>query len=92
LAALKIATTLLMPGGILSVICYPGHPAGATEAVDVETWMSSLGEEGWRITKYGAIGTRRPAPFLLLAAKLHQIVAQLQRHPENKLDEVSVVV
>lgn len=69
LAALKIATTLLMPGGILSVICYPGHPAGATEAVDVEAWMSRLGEEGWRITKYGAIGTRRPAPFLLLAAK-----------------------
>jgi len=76
LAALKTATTLLMPGGILSVICYPGHPAGATEAVEVEAWMTTLSEEGWRITKYGAIGTRRPAPFLLLAAK-----ALMNRNP-----------
>jgi predicted methyltransferase len=69
LRALQVATGLLKPGGVLSVICYPGHPAGAVEAVEVEAWMASLANRGWRIAKYGAIGTRRPAPFLLVAGK-----------------------
>jgi predicted methyltransferase len=69
LAALEIAATRLKSGGVLSVICYPGHPAGATEAVEVEAWMSALANQGWRVARYGALGTRRPAPFLLLAAK-----------------------
>lgn len=69
LRALEVAAALLKPGGILSVICYPGHPAGAAEAVEVEAWITALAASGWRIAKYGAIGTRRPAPFLLLAGK-----------------------
>lgn len=68
LRALEVAATLLKPGGVLSVVCYPGHPSGAAEAVAVESWMTALAASGWRIAKYGAIGTRRPAPFLLLAA------------------------
>jgi ubiquinone/menaquinone biosynthesis C-methylase UbiE len=69
LAALEISARLLKPGGVLSVICYPGHPAGAAEAVAVEAWMSALTANGWRVAKYGATGTRRPAPFLLVAGK-----------------------
>jgi predicted methyltransferase len=69
LAALEVAASLLKPGGVLSVICYPGHPAGVAEAVAVEDWMSTLTASGWRVARYGAIGTRRPAPFLLLAGK-----------------------
>lgn len=69
LRALEVASTLLKPGGILSVICYPGHPAGAVEAVEVEAWITALAASGWRIAKYGATGTRRPAPFLLVAGK-----------------------
>jgi len=67
LMALEIATRLLKPGGMLSVICYPGHPAGAAEAAAVEPWMTALAMHGWRVAKYGAVGTRRAAPFLLLA-------------------------
>jgi len=70
LTALKIAATRLKPGGILSVICYPGHPAGAVEAIAVETWMSAQASQGWRVARYGTIGNRRPAPVLLLAAKV----------------------
>ncbi|MEO8616163.1 MAG: class I SAM-dependent methyltransferase [Luteolibacter sp.] len=67
LAALEAAARLLKPGGALSVICYPGHPSGMFEAGAVESWMASQTAKGWRIAKYGAIATRRPAPFLLLA-------------------------
>lgn len=70
LSALASAATVLKPGGILAVICYPGHPAGAAEAVAVELWMTAQASAGWRIAKYGAIGTRQPAPFLLLACKV----------------------
>jgi ubiquinone/menaquinone biosynthesis C-methylase UbiE len=69
LAALETATRLLQPGGILSVICYPGHPTGAVEALAVETWITPLMSEGWRAARYGAIGTRRPAPFFIVARK-----------------------
>lgn len=69
LAALDVAARLLKPGGVLSVICYPGHAAGAAEAVAVEAWMTALAANGWRVARYGAVGTKRPAPFLLLAGK-----------------------
>ncbi|MES2925053.1 MAG: class I SAM-dependent methyltransferase [Verrucomicrobiota bacterium] len=70
LAALQVAAFLLKPGGVLSVICYPGHPAGAVEAVAVEAWMAAQTGNGWRVARYGAVGTKRPAPFLLVAAKV----------------------
>lgn len=69
LAALEAAAAVLKPGGVLSVICYPGHPAGAAEAREVEDWMTALTVNGWRVARYGAVGTRRQAPFLLLAGK-----------------------
>ena len=69
LIALDAAARLLRPGGVLSIICYPGHPAGSIEAVAVENWFAGRTADGWRIAKYGAIGTRRPAPYLLLARK-----------------------
>ncbi len=66
LQALGVAATLLKPGGVLSVICYPGHPAGAAEAAEVESWATNLAHHGWRVARYGTLGNRRPAPFLLL--------------------------
>lgn len=73
LTALAAATRLLKPGGVLSVVCYPGHPGGAAEATAVESWLAAHAAQGWRITRYGAIGTRRPAPFLLLAGKTAEV-------------------
>lgn len=69
LVALESATRLLKSGGVLSVVCYPGHPAGAIEADAVEKWLSAKTADGWRVAKYGALGTRRPAPYLLVARK-----------------------
>lgn len=68
-AALAVAARLLKPGGVLSVICYPGHPAGASEAAAVEGWLTAQTAKGWRVARYGAVGTKRPAPFLMVAAK-----------------------
>lgn len=69
LAALAVSESLLKPGGVLSVVSYPGHPAGAIEADKVEVWMTGLASHGWRIAKYAMLGTLRPAPFLLTGRK-----------------------
>lgn len=69
LAALDAAGAVLRDGGVLSVICYPGHPAGAIEADAVVGWMEQKATDGWRVARYGAVATRRPAPFLMVAKK-----------------------
>ena len=69
LPALAVAAGLLKPGGVLSVVCYPGHPAGAAEAPEVEAWLGTLTSCGWRVAKYAMLATLRPAPYLLVARK-----------------------
>ncbi len=69
IAALSAAAHALKPGGILSVVCYPGHEAGAQEAREVEAWITVLTSEGWRVAKYGMLGTLLPAPFLIIGRK-----------------------
>lgn len=69
LAGLKAAAILLKSGGVLSVVCYPGHPEGEREASEVEAWMPALTEHGWSVAKYGMLGTLRPAPFLIFGCK-----------------------
>jgi tRNA A58 N-methylase Trm61 len=69
LAALDSAAELLHTGGVLTVVCYPGHPEGAREGARVEEWAHARTEEGWRVAKYAMLGTLRPAPFLLIARK-----------------------
>jgi tRNA A58 N-methylase Trm61 len=69
LPGLEAAVEVLKSGGVLSVVCYPGHQAGADEAVAVETWFKSQTEQGWRVAKYQMLGTLKPAPFLVLGGK-----------------------
>lgn len=67
LEALESAALLLKIGGVLSVVCYPGHDGGGEEAAQVEAWMATLPTRGWQVARYGAIGTLKPAPYLFLA-------------------------
>jgi ubiquinone/menaquinone biosynthesis C-methylase UbiE len=69
LAALDAAARVLKSGGVISVVCYPGHDGGADEAAAVTRWMECLPETGWRLAGYQVIGTRKPSPFLLIATK-----------------------
>ncbi len=69
LAGLEAAAVVLKAGGWLSVVVYPGHPGGAEEAAAVEDWMERRAAAGWRVVRYGALGTLRAAPVLLLGVK-----------------------
>jgi ubiquinone/menaquinone biosynthesis C-methylase UbiE len=69
LNGLNCAMRLLQNGGVLAVTCYPGHPGGDTETAAVTQWLVTLAAAGWRVAQYGAIGTLRAAPVLLLGVK-----------------------
>lgn len=69
LTALEAAASSLKPEGLLTVVCYPGHAEGLEEAREVEAWMAALPGTGWRVAKYGMLGTLRPSPFLLCARR-----------------------
>ncbi len=42
LHALDAALALLKPGGLLSIVCYPGHPGGDAEGEAVIAWACRL--------------------------------------------------
>lgn len=84
LAALAAAAGLLQPAGVLTVVCYPGHPAGAAEALAVEAWLTAMAGHGWQAAKYAMLGTLRPAPFLLVARNVSGILLA-SRSDDNRV-------
>jgi predicted methyltransferase len=69
LAALEAAWTKLRPGGVMTVVCYPGHEHGAGEAAAVVEWAGSRGAEG-RAARYGMLGALSPTPVLVAVFKM----------------------
>ena len=74
LEALAASTRLLKPGGILAVICYPGHSEGAKESMAVESFFHSLPNH--RVARYSLVATKGSAPFLLLARNGRKLSAE----------------
>lgn len=65
--AISSAARILKPGGVLAVICYPGHDGGGEEAAAVEKLIANLPLH--RTARYGMLATEKPSPFLLLSRK-----------------------
>mgnify|MGYP002626423586 FL=1 len=59
LPALDAAADLLAPGGVLTVVCYPGHSGGAEESEAVRAWIEARGGEVFPQAREGA-------PFLVV--------------------------
>lgn len=64
ITALQAATQLVQVGGMITVVCYPGHPGGEEEMSAVQEWACSLGDE-WHVVHYEKWGTRKKAPALV---------------------------
>ena len=63
-AALEHSLDRLAPGGLVTLVLYPGHPGGAEEAAAVRSFAERLPEE-FAVSHYARINTRQPAPELL---------------------------
>ena len=68
LKAISAAWEILISGGLLAVVCYPGHDGGGDEAAAVELLITSLADH--QTARYGILYNEKPAPFLLLSRKL----------------------
>ena len=68
LAAVQQALALLSVGGLMTVVLYPGHAGGADEARNVLAFAQNL-EDGFAVSRYQRINSRKPAPDLLVVER-----------------------
>lgn len=64
LASLEQALELLAEGGILTVVCYPGHDEGAKESAAVSEWIEALPGKTFGVVRLN-LPARKNAPYLL---------------------------
>lgn len=63
--AINGATKLLSKKGLISLMCYPGHPPGAKETQAILKYFETLGS-GWAIETHLAVSPKPTAPILYL--------------------------
>lgn len=69
IAAIESVTEILLPGGMLAITCYPGHPGGDIEAKMLSDWSAALPPSlfhAWRLRQLNVANT---APFCLIVQK-----------------------
>jgi 16S rRNA C1402 N4-methylase RsmH len=64
IAALTAALEMIASGGLLTVVCYPGHEGGDIEAAMVKEWAAQQGAE-WHVMRYQKLATKQAAPELI---------------------------
>jgi len=62
-AALAVAASLLSPDGLISLMCYPGHPSGAAETHAIRDWFKTLNSQ-WIVKTHLAVSPKPTAPIL----------------------------
>jgi len=70
LAALDASRLVLARGGVISAVCYTGHPGGEAEAQRVQAWGESLEFASWRTARY-ELANKPGAPIRLFFIEKH---------------------
>jgi predicted methyltransferase len=65
IAALNQALDLVLPGGLITVVAYPGHAGGQVEADALLAWASKVPVRRAEIVCYHLLNQKTPAPFLV---------------------------
>lgn len=69
-AALKQALELLLPGGLLLIVLYTGHPGALEESSAVEQWAASLSPKSFHVWRSRQLNRPETAPYLVLVEKV----------------------
>jgi hypothetical protein len=67
--ALEASLRLLRPGGIVTLVCYTGHPGGDEEATAVDEFTRSLAQEDYEVLHYRFTNLVNDPPHLIAIAK-----------------------
>jgi ubiquinone/menaquinone biosynthesis C-methylase UbiE len=70
LAALDRAAHCLLPGGIITVCVYTGHPGGAAEGEAVEQWAAGLAPAEFNAWVSRQLNRPASAPFVVIIDKV----------------------
>lgn len=80
--SLEAALPLIMPGGAVSVTCYPGHDTGKLEEEAVLKFASTLDPQQWSCCHHRWVN-RRNAPSLLLIQRCFGSLPTERIHLDN---------
>ena len=69
LKAISIATEKLSDSGLISLMCYPGHPEGAQETAAIKEWLTNLDKHVWQVDTHLSKSPKASAPILFLITK-----------------------
>jgi hypothetical protein len=69
LEALRLTVDWLGEGGMITVVCYPGHEGGDTEAQAVETWATELSPEAFEAQKLAFLNLSGAPPRCVVVRK-----------------------
>ncbi len=70
LAALEQAAELLLPGGIITLAVYTGHPGGAVEGRAVESWAAALSPARFNVWRCRQGNRSEVAPYLVVVERI----------------------
>ena len=69
LAALEQLLPLLLPGGVIVLAVYTGHPGGEDEASSVEEWACALSAREFNVWKSRQMNRSDSAPYVIVVGK-----------------------
>lgn len=70
LQALEGAMIGLRMGGVITLMCYPGHEGGERESAAVVNYVSSLQRKNWKVFRYAMMNGVNTPPFLIVIEKV----------------------
>lgn len=70
--AVKQALSLLEVGGLITLVCYPGHPGGEQERDKVREMVESLSPKSFQVIHYEFINQANPPPELFAVEKISE--------------------
>ena len=70
LLALEAAIRLLQPGGITTIVLYPGHPSGHREAIAIDEWVRNLPQDVYQAISYQFVNQSNNPPYLIAINKI----------------------
>ena len=68
--AIEKAVHLLRPGGVMTIVCYPGHEGGAEETQEVVTLTGKLDQQDFEVLKVKFINQIHHPPLLVVVQRL----------------------
>ncbi len=69
LTAIESGLKLLRPGGLMTIVIYPGHTTGAKEAQKVKTFLSEADTSDFKVIKIEAVNFTNNPPYLMAVYK-----------------------